>query len=270
MRDLDSNKEWKKWGELDPLFGVSSWRNKNKEGTNPWTNEDFYKLGESDWIDFRRRWEKYGVNNESCIEIGCGAGRITMQLASYFKEVHALDVSENMIKYAKKHITNPLVAFHMSKGIDIPLDDESAYSLFSTHVFQHLDSLSVAKDYFAEIARVLKPNGTLMIHLPIYRWPSNVRGFRQLYAIRKRVADIKANVKRVLMDFGMAKPIMRGLWYPVEFFYEELPKFGFDDIEISIFVTKSNNELHPFTFARKKTWQDIASDRYSTSLHRGR
>jgi len=30
MRELDSNKEWKKWGETDPLYGVASWQNKNK------------------------------------------------------------------------------------------------------------------------------------------------------------------------------------------------------------------------------------------------
>jgi 2-polyprenyl-3-methyl-5-hydroxy-6-metoxy-1,4-benzoquinol methylase len=60
----------------------------------PWTDKDFYQLGESDWKDFSRHWEMYGLSRESCLEIGCGAGRITMQLASYFKSVHAIDVSE--------------------------------------------------------------------------------------------------------------------------------------------------------------------------------
>ena len=249
MRELASNREWKKWGETDPLYGVATYKNKNKEGTNPWTNEDFYKFGESAWIDFKRHWEMYGVNNESCLEIGCGAGRITIHLASYFKKVHALDISDKMVEYAKKHITSPSIVFHMSKGIDIPLDDQSVCSVFSSHVFQHLDSLSVAKDYFVEIARVLKPNGTLMLHLPIYKWPLMARGFRPLYAIRKRLEDMNAHLKRVLMDIGMAKPFMRVLSYPIEFFFEELPKFGFDNIEISIFVT--DNDPHPFIFAKK-------------------
>lgn len=218
MKELASNKEWKKWGETDPLFGVAAVPNKNKDGLNPWTNEDFYQLGESDWKDFRMHWEMYGVNNESCLEIGCGAGRITMQLAPYFDEVHALDISDKMIDYAKKYVTSPSVFFYISKGIDIPLEDRSVYSVFSTHVFQHFDSLSVAKDYFTEIARVLKPQGTLMIHLPIYKWPSMSRGFSKLYRIRKRVGTLRANIRRVLMDYGMAKPIMRRLHYPVEFF----------------------------------------------------
>lgn len=73
MKELASNKEWKKWGEIDPLFGVASWQNKQRDGSNPWTDQEFYQLGDSDWKDFSRHWEMYGVSRESCLEIGCGA-----------------------------------------------------------------------------------------------------------------------------------------------------------------------------------------------------
>jgi ubiquinone/menaquinone biosynthesis C-methylase UbiE len=252
MKELGSNSEWKKWGEIDPLFGVASWQNKEKDGSDPWTDREFYQLGESDWKDFRGHWEKYGVNRESCLEIGCGAGRITMQLASYFNQVHATDVSEQMIEYAKAHISSSSVAFHLSNGTDIPLADQSICSVFSTHVFQHFDSLSVADEYFAEIARTMKTDGTLMIHLPLYRWPSKSRILRMIYAIQKAKEDIQAGGKRLLMRYGMAKPLMRGLRYPLEYFFEVLPKHGFTDIELAAFVTKSNGDPHSFLFARKK------------------
>lgn len=251
MKKIDSNKEWRKWGEIDPLFGVTSWPNKERDSSNPWTDQEFYQLGESDWKDFSRRWEMYGVNRESCLEIGCGAGRITMQLALYFDQVHAIDVSEKMIEYAKKHISGSSVAFHLTNGMDIPLADQSVFSVFSTHVFQHFDSLSIADRYFAEISRTMKTEGTLMIHLPIYRWPSRSRVLSVIYAAQKTIGEIRANGKRLLMQYGMAKPFMRWLSYPMEYFYNALPQYGFDDIEIAIFVTKSNNDPHPFIFARK-------------------
>jgi ubiquinone/menaquinone biosynthesis C-methylase UbiE len=253
MKELVSNKEWKKWGEIDPLFGVASWKNKERNGSNPWTDHEFYLLGESDWKDFSSHWEKYGVKRESCLEIGCGAVRITMQLTLYFTQVHAIDVSEKMIEYAKKNISSSSVVFHLSNGMDIPLSDQSVFSVFSAHVFQHFESLLVADSYFAEIARTMKPDGTLMIHLPIYRWPSPSRILRTIHAAQKTIEDIKARGKRLLMHYGMAKPLMRGLSYPIEYFYEVLQKHGFDDIELSIFVTKSNNDPHSFIFARKKT-----------------
>ena len=253
MKKINSNKEWKKWGEIDPLFGVASWQNKGRDGSNPWTDQEFYQLGESDWTDFSKQWELYGVNRESCLEIGCGAGRITMQLASYFNQVSAIDVSEKMIEYAKNNILSPSVSFYLTNGIDIPVANQSVFSVFSTHVFQHFDSLSFADRYFAEISRTMKKDGTLMIHLPIYRLPSESKLLGMIYAAQKAVGDMRANGKRLLMQYGMAKPLMRRLEYPMAYFYEALPKYGFGDIELSVFAAKSNNDPHSFIFARKKT-----------------
>ena len=176
---------------------------------------------------------------------------VSMQLALHFNQVHAIDVSEKMIEYAKNNISSSSVAFHLTNGMDIPLADQSVFSVFSTHVFQHFDSLSVADRYFAEIARTMKTDGTLMIHLPIYRWPSKSRILRMIFAADKTIEDIRARGRRALMHHGMAKPSMRWLSYPIEYFYEVLPKHGFDDIELAVFVTKSNNDPHSFIFARK-------------------
>jgi len=35
---------------------------------------EFYQLGESDWKDFSRHWEMYGVNRRAAWKLGCGAG----------------------------------------------------------------------------------------------------------------------------------------------------------------------------------------------------
>jgi len=252
MKEPSSNKEWKQWGATDPLYGVASWEGREKDGENPWTDEEFYQLGESDWSDFRKHWEQYGVDRTSCTEIGCGAGRMTKQLATFFGEVHALDVSPDMIEYARKRLENPAIHFHVSNGSEIPLENRSVSAVFSTHVFQHFDSLADAERYLGEVARVLKPGGTVMIHLPIYKWPGTGRAFRPIYRLQQLVQDVKARAKRFLMRYGLAKPIMRSLIYPVRFFYDVLPGLGFDDIEISIFVTKSNKAQHPFVFATKK------------------
>ncbi len=251
MAELASNEEWKAWGEKDPLFAVATWDGRNCDGPNPWTDEEFYQMGESDWNDFRTRWERYGLDDESCVEIGCGAGRLTAQLETRFRHVHAVDVSEKMIEYAKRHIESPAVNFYVTNGTELPLSDHSVSAVFSAHVFQHFDSLSVASDYFAEIARVLKTGGSLMIHLPIYQWPAMPRAFDRIYGARMRAADVKAHLKRWLMKYGIAKPIMKGLRYPVSFFYDVLPEIGFDDVEVSVFTTKSNQAPHSFVMARK-------------------
>jgi len=243
--------EWETWGRTDPLFGVASWAGKRRNGPNAWTNGEFYKLGESDWNDFLTRWKRYGVDLDACLEIGCGAGRITKHLAKSFSRIHALDVSESMVAYARNEITDPAVTFHVTSGKELPVSDCSLSAVFSTHVFQHFDSLEVAEQNFSEVSRVLQPGGSMMIHLPIYRWPIASKGFGAIYRGLRRISRARTAVMRYLMLKGVVGPIMGGVYYQMEYLYDTLPRFGFTDIEVLTFVTKSNNRPHSFVLARR-------------------
>ncbi|MGH9904954.1 MAG: class I SAM-dependent methyltransferase, partial [Pyrinomonadaceae bacterium] len=122
---MKSNVEWKYWGQTDPLYGVSSVLGKSKTNENPWTDEEFYSRGEPDWRDCLHHWEHYGVKRDSCLEVGCGAGRLTRCLQTYFQQVDAVDVSEEMIAYARKHCDSSIVSFHLTDGYRLPLQDNS-------------------------------------------------------------------------------------------------------------------------------------------------
>lgn len=247
-----SNIEWKDWGVRDPLWAVAAWKGKSRNGVNPWTSSDFYKLGESDWEDFSAYWERYGVNKASVLEIGCGAGRITKPLVKYFQVVHAVDVSEGMIAYARAHVKAPSVNFHLSDGVRIPLPNQSVGAIFSSHVFQHFDSIGHSTEYFKEIHRVLQPSGTIMIHLPIFIWPFGTgRIIPVIYRLRKTFGNIKARLFRLLIRQYNLYPIMRGTSYTAEYIYKTLGELGYTEIEICIFPTKSNGGLHHFVFAKK-------------------
>ena len=76
--------------------------------------------------------------------------------------------------------------------------------------------------------------------------------YGMIFAVQTAIGNIRAREKRLLMQYCIAKPSMRGLRYPIEYFFEVLPKYGFQDVELAVFVTKSNNDPHPFLFARKK------------------
>jgi len=51
-------------------------------------------------------------------------------------------------------------------------------------------------------------------------------------------------------------------YYPMDYFYNLLPELGFNDIEIFVFVTKSNNDPHPFVLAKKVVNRPLAITRY--------
>jgi SAM-dependent methyltransferase len=106
------------------------------------------------------------IGESTAIRQGCGAGRITRQLAKIFKDGHAIDVSADMINLGKAYVRDN-VTWHLTLGYDLPLPDHSVDAAFSCHVFQHFASAAVGMAYFAEISRVLKPDGSLMVHLPL-------------------------------------------------------------------------------------------------------
>ncbi|MGC2637803.1 MAG: class I SAM-dependent methyltransferase [Acidobacteriaceae bacterium] len=250
MDQLKSNVEWKEWGKHDPLWGVSSWAGKEKGGASPWTDEEFYALGESEWQDFRAHWVKYGLQGRRCLEVGCGAGRLTRPLAGSFDSVFAVDVSEDMIRKAQSATSGLNVNFAAIDGMHLPQADSSVDAVFSTHVLQHLDNETIGLSYFQEFYRVLAPGGTLMVHIPLYQLP---RGYGMVGKILKSelaayhaLAYFKANLSR-----RMGARIMRMTRYSIPSVRAALTNLAFREIEFWEFNVRSNNDPHTFVFATR-------------------
>lgn len=250
MTELKSNAEWKQWGKDDPLFGVAAWAGKEKGGASPWTEEEFYTLGKSDWRDFLIHWQHYGVSKQSCLEIGCGAGRITNSLASYFDRVYAVDVSPEMISCAQQAIKSGNVEFSLIDGLHLPHSDGSVSAIFTTLVLQHLDNKEIGFDYFREFYRVLGTGGTIMMGLPLYQFPvdTGLAGalMSSAYALRRSLGNVRAHLKR-----GLGMKTMRGTQYPLNSLRLFLVSLGFKKIEIRIFPVTSNGAYDTYVFATK-------------------
>jgi SAM-dependent methyltransferase len=248
-----SNIEWKEWGKNDPLFGVATWPGKQIGGSAPWTDDEFYELGRSDWAVFEKEWKTYGLDQDTCLEIGCGAGRLTMQLARSFQNVIAVDVSEDMIAYARQRVTAGNLEFLVINGTSLPGENNSVTAVFSTHVFQHFDSLDYADLYFAEIQRILKPGGTMMIHLPVFAWHPHTPGLSRLvFQFSEWLYSLRIWLNRLLIRMGIRRTLMRLLVFPMEHLAKTLPDLGFTDAQLRILITESNHALYPFLMAKKK------------------
>jgi SAM-dependent methyltransferase len=250
-----SNVEWAYWGKRDPLWGVASWPGRERTGAKPWTDADFYALGESDWKDFLAHWQRYGLSTTRCVEIGCGAGRITRAMSRTFDRVDGTDISAEMLDYAREHVHAANVVLHQTTGADIPLPDGCAGAVFSTHVFQHLDSLPDARRLFAEAFRVLEPDGTMKVHLPLFAWPALgtrlAKGYDVSYRLVRRLGDLRAAVVRWQIRRGHDAKLMRGRAYNLDWLRQNLSGIGFADVEFSAYAVRSNGGMHTFVLARK-------------------
>jgi SAM-dependent methyltransferase len=246
---LKSNAEWRAWGERDPLWAVATEPAKRRGLPEAWTDLEFYAAGKSDWNDFFPHWRRYGVNLTTGVEIGCGAGRLTRQAAQEFHALHAVDVSPHMIAYAKRAVSAPNVAFHLTDGRRVPLADASVTAIYSTHVFQHLDGADPVFGYFEECFRMLAPGCTLMVHVPIHEWP----GYGRIAALLRNIHGVLAAVSNTMawLKRQLGLELMRGTSVHGATLFHVLQGIGFRDIEFKTIAATRNGALHSFVFARK-------------------
>jgi SAM-dependent methyltransferase len=140
-----------------------------------WTDETFFASGEqaiaeevlTDTINIYQGMDPAQMR---VLEIGCGAGRLTRALANIFGEVHAVDVSGEMVARARTALQDrPNVTFYQNNGCDLtvvpPLVFDFAYS---SHVFQHIPSREVIETYVREVYRLLRPGALFKFQVQGY------------------------------------------------------------------------------------------------------
>jgi SAM-dependent methyltransferase len=135
----------------------------NTEKTE-WTDDEFFASGrqtvrEEILTDMINICQGKDPKQMKVLEIGCGAGRVTRALAELFGEVHAVDVSGEMVAQAQAALRAfPGAHVYQNNGMDlsiVPLGDFDF--AFSTIVFQHIPSRDVIENYVREVHRLLRP-----------------------------------------------------------------------------------------------------------------
>src|SRR5580704_17134441 len=129
-----------------------------------WTDETFFASGElqvSEDIltDMENICQGKDPQAMRVLEIGCGAGRLTRAFAKLFGEIHAVDISGEMIAAARAALVDfPAAHVYQNNGRDLtvvpPLEFDFAYSAI---VFQHIPSRDIIENYVREVNRLLRP-----------------------------------------------------------------------------------------------------------------
>jgi SAM-dependent methyltransferase len=120
----------------------------------------------------------------TCIEVGCGPGRMTTFLARRFDRVLAVDVSPAMLEQARKNVDDSRVEFREVSGERLDsVEDDAADVLVCYLVLQHLPNRDVVSRYFSEFARVLKPAGDAYVQLPVLERGVRPRLWRALRSV---------------------------------------------------------------------------------------
>jgi ubiquinone/menaquinone biosynthesis C-methylase UbiE len=131
-----------------------------------WTDTDFFESGrrtvtEQILNDMINICQGKDPKQMKVLEIGCGAGRVTRALAELFGEVHAVDISSEMVAQARSALAEyPNAHVYQNNGRDLSVvPDVQMDFAFSTIVFQHIPSREVIESYVREVNRLLQPGG---------------------------------------------------------------------------------------------------------------
>ena len=110
------------------------------------------------------------------LEIGCGAGRMTRSLAELFGEVHAVDISTEMIAQARTALADcSNVKLDQNSGTDLALFGAAEFDfVFSAIVFQHIPRKSVVETYIREAYRVLRPGSAFKCQFQGHPIPEHI------------------------------------------------------------------------------------------------
>jgi ubiquinone/menaquinone biosynthesis C-methylase UbiE len=242
MDELRSNREWIFWGKHDPLYAVAAKPGKQVGGKSPWSTDDFLATGQRYFADVWRQWQQYGRGSQHCVEIGCGAGRITRQLVLYFRRVTAVDVSPAQVQVARRLLgadaTN--VTFALVSAPILPLPDASCDGVFSCEVFQHLDSDRAITAYIQESFRVLSPGGTMCFQVP-------VRGVQPRSLLSSQSRNLTL---RLLRRLGRRR-MMIYRQFSSDLIFRLLTEVGYVDSELRVFRAAEQVGFHSYFFGRK-------------------
>lgn len=107
------------------------------------------------------------------LDIGCGIGTLSFEVANYYDKIIGVDLDAEMIKYATENFKNSLnsVAFYQVGMLDIAKKfDKNSFDgiICFGNTLVHLDSFTEVKEFLIQSKTVLKPSGKLLLQIVNY------------------------------------------------------------------------------------------------------
>ncbi len=167
------HQEWEFLGEKDPYWSVVTqpqYHLDQFEGHR----EEFYASGNYSADIFLAALRRNNINYnhmQTCLEVGCGVGRVTTHLSPYFPKIIAADISKHHIYLAQKQLNSKNinnVEFQHWSDFYVLNNLPQVDCIMSIITLQHNPPPIIAwilKKLFA----ALKPGGVAYFQVPTYR-----------------------------------------------------------------------------------------------------
>lgn len=103
------------------------------------------------------------ARNRRVLEVACGAGYGSFELAQVARSVVGTDISTEAVEYAREHYTHPALRFEAASATGLPFEDGSFDLIVAFEVIEHLSDW---RGLLSEARRLLAPGGQFVVSTP--------------------------------------------------------------------------------------------------------
>lgn len=114
----------------------------------------------------------YCKKGDKVLDFGCGNGRLLDFLGKKDIDYTGVDISAKLLKEAQHQFRGLGIEFQKISGLgSLALESDSFNVVYAIAVFHHLPSNEIRKKMAAELYRILKPEGTIVITVwNLWQW----------------------------------------------------------------------------------------------------
>jgi len=165
--------EWEYLGEKDPYWSVMTQPQFHLDRFEE-HRQAFYASGKYACDIFLAALRRNGVNPHhltTCLEVGCGVGRVTPYLAAAFEQVIATDISAHHLQIAEKHLADQEaknVTLQQWQNTEALKHLPAVEAIYSVITLQH-NPPPVMAWMIQQLLAALKPEGVAFLQIPTYR-----------------------------------------------------------------------------------------------------
>jgi 2-polyprenyl-3-methyl-5-hydroxy-6-metoxy-1,4-benzoquinol methylase len=164
---------WSYLGETEPHWSVITSEQFLQSKINT-TKELFYDSGRANAVQLLKTLDRNGLDRsafKSCLEYGCGLGRVTCWLSKEFETVFGYDISKSHLQSAEHYLQSQGISNINLRHVREVKDIENLPKvdvIYSAIVLQH-NPPPIISLIITEMIEALNPGGVAYFQVPTYR-----------------------------------------------------------------------------------------------------
>jgi SAM-dependent methyltransferase len=129
--------------------------------------DELFASGEREIHSLMLEIERLGINipRGKVVDFGCGLGRSSQALATYFDEVYGIDIAPAIIELADKYNRyNEKCKYLLNQTNDLKIIESASIDFVWSYGALHLIEPRYFENYIREFFRILAPGGMAVFH----------------------------------------------------------------------------------------------------------